>query len=104
MTTTVATTGEPTPSPSSASATTSKPKPSSSKQKTSTPRRSTRPAPQYGYQCRDGDEKLYSVCAGHKQWVEGQLEYTNCLDSGGTWDIDAQRCVRPSATTLRSSP
>ncbi|MDT7800147.1 MAG: hypothetical protein QOI78_3580 [Actinomycetota bacterium] len=55
----------------------------------------TRKAPQYGYQCRDGDETKYEVCAGHKAWVDGQLELTNCLDGGGTWDVDTQRCVRP---------
>lgn len=55
----------------------------------------TRKAPQYGYQCRDGDEAEYEVCAGHKAWVDGQLEFTGCLDGGGTWDTDTQRCVRP---------
>ncbi len=55
----------------------------------------TRKAPQYGYQCRDGDEAKYQVCAGHKAWVDGQLEFTGCLDGGGTWDADTQRCVRP---------
>jgi hypothetical protein len=54
-----------------------------------------RKAPQYGYQCRDGDEVKYEVCAGHKAWVDGQREFTDCLDGGGTWDIDTQRCVRP---------
>ncbi|GHF56017.1 hypothetical protein GCM10017566_31410 [Amycolatopsis bartoniae] len=85
-------------------ATTSRPKPTStgmpsSKQKASAPRTTTRAAPRYGYQCRDGDEKLYSVCAGHKEWVDGQLEYTNCLSGGGTWDVKTQRCVHPSRTT-----
>ncbi len=55
----------------------------------------TRKPPQYGYQCRDGDETKYEVCAGHKAWVDGQREFTDCLDGGGTWDIDTQRCVRP---------
>lgn len=55
---------------------------------------SKRTAPQYGYQCRDGDEATYSVCAGHKAWTDGQVEYANCLSSGGTWNIDAQRCDR----------
>lgn len=55
----------------------------------------TRKPPQYGYQCRDGDETKYEVCAGHKAWVDGQLEYANCLAGGGTWDVDTQRCVRP---------
>jgi hypothetical protein len=55
----------------------------------------TRKAPQYGYQCRDGDEVKYDVCAGHKAWVDGQREFTDCLDGGGTWDADTQRCVRP---------
>ncbi|WP_328615788.1 hypothetical protein OHS18_02775 [Amycolatopsis sp. NBC_00355] len=55
----------------------------------------TRRAPQYGYQCRDGDEAKYEVCAGHKAWVDGQREFTDCLDGGGTWDVDTQRRVRP---------
>lgn len=55
----------------------------------------TRKPPQYGYQCRDGDETKYEVCAGHKAWVDGQREFTDCLDGGGTWDVDTQRCVRP---------
>lgn len=55
----------------------------------------TRKPPQYGYQCRDGDETKYDVCAGHKAWVDGQREFTDCLDGGGTWDVDTQRCVRP---------
>ncbi|MFI5585658.1 hypothetical protein ACIA5G_11535 [Amycolatopsis sp. NPDC051758] len=55
----------------------------------------TRKPPQYGYQCRDGDELKYDVCAGHKAWVDGQREFTDCLDGGGTWDQAAQRCVRP---------
>ena len=55
----------------------------------------TRKPPQFGYQCRDGDEAKYEVCAGHKAWVDGQREFTDCLDSGGTWDIENQRCKRP---------
>ena len=55
----------------------------------------TRKPPQYGYQCRDGDELKYDVCAGHKAWVDGQREFTDCLDGGGTWDQVAQRCIRP---------
>ena len=51
--------------------------------------------PQYGYQCRDGDEVKYEVCAGHKAWVDGQREFTDCLAGGGTWDVGTQRCVRP---------
>ncbi|SDZ30609.1 hypothetical protein SAMN05421504_11291 [Amycolatopsis xylanica] len=54
----------------------------------------TRQPPMFGYQCRDGDEKKYEVCAGHKAWVDGQLEFANCLSSGGTWDIERQVCVR----------
>jgi len=55
----------------------------------------TRKPPQYGYQCRDGDELKYDVCAGHQAWVDGQREFTDCLTGGGTWDVDTQRCVRP---------
>jgi hypothetical protein len=55
----------------------------------------TRKPPQFGYQCRDGDETKYEVCAGHKAWVDGQREFTDCLDHGGTWDIENQRCKRP---------
>lgn len=55
----------------------------------------TRKPPQYGYQCRDGDERKYDVCAGHKAWVDGQREFTDCLDGGGTWGVENQRCVRP---------
>ncbi|WP_162788786.1 hypothetical protein [Amycolatopsis albispora] len=51
-----------------------------------------RPAPTAGYQCRDGDEERHEVCAEHKRWVDGQVEFTNCLDSGGVWDEEAQRC------------
>lgn len=54
----------------------------------------TRKPPQFGYQCRDGDESKYDVCAGHKAWVDGQREFTDCLNGGGTWDIDTQRCKR----------
>lgn len=54
-----------------------------------------RKPPQYGYQCRDGDEVKYEVCAGHKAWVDGQREFTDCLAGGGTWDVGTQRCVRP---------
>ncbi|HEY3469723.1 MAG TPA: hypothetical protein VGL47_31650 [Amycolatopsis sp.] len=55
----------------------------------------TRKPPQYGYQCRDGDELKYEVCAGHKAWVDGQREFTDCLTGGGTWDEATQRCLRP---------
>lgn len=54
----------------------------------------TRKPPQFGYQCRDGDEAKYEVCAGHKAWVDGQREFTECLDSGGTWDTATDRCQR----------
>ena len=54
---------------------------------------SGRTPPKYGYQCRPGDAERYDVCAGHKAWVEGQREYANCLDSGGTWDIPSRSCV-----------
>ncbi|WP_236790579.1 hypothetical protein [Amycolatopsis sp. GM8] len=77
-----------------------KPKPTSTR-KTSPRTTTKRAAPQYGYQCRDGDDKVYSVCAGHKAWVDGQLDYANCLDSGGTWNIERQRCdhqTRPTVT------
>jgi hypothetical protein len=53
---------------------------------------SARQAPQYGYQCMPGDEKHYSVCASHKAWIDGQIEYDNCISSGRTWDIAAQKC------------
>ena len=53
---------------------------------------SVRQAPQYGYQCMPGDEKHYSVCAGHKAWIDGQIEYDNCINSGRSWDIAAQKC------------
>jgi hypothetical protein len=52
----------------------------------------TRKAPKYGYQCRAGDEKKYAICAGHDDWVNGQLEYMDCLDGGGTWNADQQVC------------
>jgi hypothetical protein len=81
--------------------TTTEPRPTTTG-KTPTRKKATRVPPQYGYQRRDGDEKLYSVCAGHKSWVDGQLEFTNCLDSGGTWNIEHQRCdhqTRPTVTT-----
>jgi hypothetical protein len=55
----------------------------------------TRKPPQFGYQCRDGDERKYDVCAGHKAWVDGQREFTDCLNGGGTWDVANQRCKRP---------
>lgn len=54
-----------------------------------------RTAPTAGYQCRDGDEALYPVCAGHKAWVDGQVEVANCQNSGGTWDIASQSCTDP---------
>jgi hypothetical protein len=53
---------------------------------------STRPAPQYGYQCMPGDESLYAVCAGHKAWIDGQIVYDACLAAGKTWDIATQTC------------
>ncbi|GAB2977991.1 hypothetical protein LWP59_38915 [Amycolatopsis acidiphila] len=93
------TTAVPPPAPAT---TTTKPGPTTTR-KSSTRRTTTRVPPQYGYQCRDGDEKLYSICAGHKAWVDGQLELTNCLDSGGTWDIEHQRCTRAPSTTASSS-
>lgn len=80
--------------PPTASATASPPAPTTTK-KASVRRTPTRKPPQFGYQCRDGDETKYDVCAGHKAWVDGQLEFTDCLDSGGTWDIENQRCKRP---------
>lgn len=55
-----------------------------------------RSAPTAGYQCRDGDEKHYEVCAGHKEWVDGQVEFAECHDNGGTWSVRGQRCVYPS--------
>ncbi|PFG57135.1 hypothetical protein ATK36_0697 [Amycolatopsis sulphurea] len=61
--------------------------------KTTARKTPTRKPPQYGYQCRDGDEAKYKVCAEHKSWVDGQVEFADCLDSGGTWDEDKQRCV-----------
>jgi cytoskeletal protein RodZ len=51
-----------------------------------------RPIPTAGYQCRPGDEKLFEVCASHKAWVDGQVESANCMKSGRTWDIAAQKC------------
>ena len=48
--------------------------------------------PTAGYQCRVGDETRFQVCAGHKQWVDEQVEYMNCLNNGGTWDVVNQRC------------
>jgi membrane-bound lytic murein transglycosylase len=51
-----------------------------------------RRAPQYGYQCMPGDEKRYNVCASHKAWVDGQVEYDRCINSGRTWDVAAQKC------------
>jgi hypothetical protein len=91
--TSTSTTTTPPPSPSASPTTKSsaKPKPS----KTSVRKTPTRQPPTYGYQCRDGDEAKYQVCAGHKAWVDGQVEFTNCLESGGTWDIENQRCARP---------
>lgn len=79
---------------SSAPPTTSAPVPATTK-KAPVHKTPTRKPPQYGYQCRDGDETKYEVCAGHKAWVDGQREFTDCLDGGGTWDVDTQRCVRP---------
>lgn len=49
--------------------------------------------PKYGYQCGPGDAERYDVCAGHKAWVEGQREFTECKGSGGTWEIPSQSCV-----------
>ncbi|WIX99260.1 hypothetical protein QRX60_35140 [Amycolatopsis mongoliensis] len=63
--------------------------------KTSVRKTPTRQPPRFGYQCRDGDERKYDVCAGHRAWVDGQREFTGCLDSGGNWDIENQRCERP---------
>jgi len=54
-----------------------------------------RKPPRYGYECRDGDELKYDICAGHKAWVDGQREFAECLSGGGTWDEATQRCVRP---------
>jgi hypothetical protein len=53
---------------------------------------STRPAPQYGYQCMPGDENLYAVCAENKAWIDGQKVYDACLAAGKTWDIATQTC------------
>jgi hypothetical protein len=50
-----------------------------------------RPAPTAGYQCRDGDEELYPVCASHKAWVDGQRE-SACISAGRTWDIPTREC------------
>lgn len=54
-----------------------------------------RKPPRYGYECRDGDELKYDICASHKAWVDGQREFADCLSGGGTWDEVTQRCVRP---------
>ncbi|HVW44078.1 MAG TPA: hypothetical protein VHC18_22280 [Amycolatopsis sp.] len=88
--------------PPSTGATTTKP-PSTTKRSTSRKTTTARMPPTAGYQCRDGDEKLYEVCAGHKAWIDGQLECTNCLDSGGTWNIELQRCDYPSTSTTTTS-
>jgi len=80
------------PATSSAPATTAAP---ATTKKPPVRRTPTRKPPQYGYQCRDGDETKYEVCAGHKAWIDGQREFTDCLNGGGTWDVDRQRCVRP---------
>ena len=53
---------------------------------------STRPAPQYGYQCKPGDENLYAVCAENKAWIDGQKVHDACLAAGKTWDIATQTC------------
>ncbi|MFJ7214857.1 hypothetical protein [Amycolatopsis sp. NPDC098790] len=82
------------PATSSAAATTSATVPATTK-KAPVRKTPTRKPPQYGYQCRDGDETKFEVCAGHKAWIDGQREFTDCLNGGGTWDIDTQRCVRP---------
>lgn len=52
----------------------------------------TRPAPQYGYQCRPGDENLYDVCASHKTWIDDQNISAACRAAGKTWDIATQTC------------
>lgn len=52
----------------------------------------TRSAPTAGYQCRPGDNAVYEVCAGHKEWVDGQREYADCQNGGGTWNIARQEC------------
>ena len=83
-----------TPPTSTSSATPSTHAPATSK-KAPTRKIPARQPPQYGYQCREGDELKYKVCAGHKAWIDGQLEFTNCLSNGGTWDIGRQRCVHP---------
>ena len=80
--------------PPTSSVTTPAPAPVATK-KTPVRKTPTRKPPQFGYQCRDGDEAKCDVCAGHKAWVDGQREFTDCLDSGGTWDIENQRCRRP---------
>lgn len=79
--------------------TTTKPPPPTTKRSTTSTTTTTRIPPTAGYQCRDGDEKLYEVCAGHKAWVDGQVEYANCLDGGGTWNVALQRCDYPHGTT-----
>lgn len=53
-----------------------------------------RTPPTAGSQCRPGDEKRYRVCAEHKAIVGGQVEFNNCIKSGGKWDIPTQSCVR----------
>lgn len=59
------------------------------------PSETTRTPPTAGYQCLEGDEKIYDVCAGHKAWTEGQIEYAECIDSGGVWDVPSQTCEHP---------
>lgn len=63
------------------------------------PHTERRHAPSYGAQCMPGDEQHYSVCAGHKRWVDGQVEYANCLHSGGHWDVASQSCVHGRHTS-----
>lgn len=52
-----------------------------------------RTPPKYGYQCRTGDERKYAICAAHDDWVDGQVEFDNCMSNGGTWDVDKQKCI-----------
>lgn len=50
------------------------------------------PEPTAGYQCWEGAEEIYDVCRQHKEWVDGQVEYAECIDAGGSWNIARQTC------------
>ncbi|WP_199431667.1 hypothetical protein [Qaidamihabitans albus] len=105
--TSATTTQRPTSSPATTEKTTERPSttattPEPAAAETAVASEPKRPTPTAGYQCIEGDEDIYEVCAAHEAWVAGQVEFAECTNSGGDWNIPLQECTYPPRTEAPS--